>query len=199
MRKLYYYILLLCVIVFAAHCRSSGPTIKQPRSGMPATEFNREPAKLIPWLYANKSSRGVDRQSDVGFFNQVGGGIGLLYNSKLDDQWDGHKFFYYYLDVDFSPQYIPVGAYPGTKEWTISSYPGVLFRTYTPLYFKMHFGMGLNLRYNQLYYDRWGVYGLMGLELFGLTSTVIFIGHPGQVNWETEYRLGYMWAPVEWK
>ncbi|MFO1525611.1 MAG: hypothetical protein U1F16_06525, partial [Turneriella sp.] len=69
----------------------------------------------------------------------------------------------------------------------------------TPLYLKMHFGFGMNLRYNQQYYDRWGVYGMMGLELWGLTSSVVFIGHPGQQNWETEYRAGYMWAPVEWK
>ncbi|HRP68083.1 MAG TPA: hypothetical protein PLY93_00930 [Turneriella sp.] len=199
MKILRFYILLFLAASFTANCRSSGSTIKEPRAGMPTTEFHRKPAKWIPWFYANKSSRGIDRAGDVSFFNQVGAGLGVLVNSKLDDQWDGHKFFYYYLDLDFSPQYTPVGPYPGTKEWTISSYPGVLFRTYLPFYLKMHFGFGVNLRYNQLFYDRWGLYGSMGVELFGLTSTVVFIGHPGQPNWETEYRMGYMWVPVEWK
>lgn len=180
------------------NCRSRGPVIKTPRENLPTTEFHHEPAKFIPWIFGNKSSRGLDRQSDASFLNQVGGGLGLLVNSQIDSQWNGHKFFYYYIDFDASPQYVPGGAYPGTKQWTFSSYPGILFRTYTPFYFKMHFGAGVNLRYNQQFYDRWGVYGQMGVELWGLTSSVIFIGHPGQLNWETEYRAGYMWAPVGW-
>lgn len=193
------YIFLFCLIPLLAYCRSRGPMVKQPRPGTAATEFHHEPAKVIPWFYANKSSRGLDRQSDASFFNQIGGGAGILINSKLDEQWIGHKFFYYYMDFDISPQYNPGKVYPGDKQWIFSSYPGILFRTYTPLYFKMHFGFGVNLRYNQQYYDRWGVYGSIGAELWGITSTVVFIGHPGQLNWETEYRAGYMWAPVEWK
>lgn len=191
-------IFLLLVVVAANNCRSRGPQIKAPRENLPTTEFHHEPPKLIPWVFANKSSRGIDRQGDVSFLNQVGGGLGLLVNSQIDAQWNGHKFFYYYIDFDVSPQYVPTGSYPGTKQWTFSSYPGILFRTYTPFYFKMHFGGGMNLRYNQQYFDRWGVYGQIGVELWGLTSSVIFIGHPGQLNWETEYRAGYMWAPVAW-
>lgn len=186
-----------CLVM--VHCRSRGPQIKAPRENLPATEYHNEPAKVIPWFYGNKSSRGLDRQSDVSFFDQAGIGAGVLVNSKLDTQWDGHKFFYYYMDFDVSPQYNPGTKYPGEKKWTFSSYPGILFRTYTPFYLKMHIGLGMNVRYNQEYYDRWGVYGMMGLELWGLTSSVIFIGHPGQQNWETEYRAGYMWAPVEWR
>jgi hypothetical protein len=189
--KLRYYIFLFAALL-AAHCRSRGPQIKAPRPQTPATEFHHEPAKIIPWFFANKSSRGLDRQSDATFFNQVGGGVGVLVNSRLDSQWDGHKFFYYYIDFEASPQYNPGATYPGDKQWIYSSYPGVLFRTFTPFYMKMHFGLGVNLRYNQRTYDRWGVYGQIGAELWGLTSTVIFIGHPGQLNW-------YMWAPVEWK
>lgn len=185
--------------LLTANCRSRGPQITPPRGNTPATEFHHEPAKLIPWVYANKSTRGLDRHSDAPFADQVGAGLGLLVNSRLDSQWDGHRFFYYYLDFDVSPQFVPGKTYPGDKQWIFSSYPGILFRTYTPLYLKMHFGFGMNLRYNQQYYDRWGVYGMMGAELWGITSTVIFIGHPGQANWETEYRAGYMWAPVEWK
>lgn len=185
--------------LLAAHCRSRGPLIKTPRDDMPATEFHHKPAKVIPWFYGNKSSRGLDRQADAPFFDQVGGGVGLLVNSRLDSQWDGHRFFYYYLDFDVSPQFNPGKTYPGDKQWIFSGYPGIMFRTYTPFYLKMHFGFGMNLRYNQQYYDRWGVYGMMGAELWGFTSTVVFIGHPGQLNWETEYRAGYMWAPVEWK
>lgn len=199
MKKAQSVIFLIALIVCTANCRSRGTIIKPPRENLPTTEFHHEPAKLIPWFYGNKSSRGLDRQSDAPFANQVGGGLGLLINSKLDPQWDGHRFFYYYIDFDISPQFNPGKTYPGDRQWIFSSYPGVLFRTYTPLYFKMHFGFGLNLRYNQQFYDRWGLYGMMGLELYGLTSSVIFIGHPGQANWETEYRLGYMWAPVEWK
>lgn len=199
MKKLSTYTLLLFALAFVANCRSRGPQIKAPRENLPATEFHHEPAKVIPWFYANKSSRGLDRQSDASFFNQVGGGMGVLVNSRLDSQWDGHRFFYYYLDFDISPQYNPGKTYPGDKQWIFSSYPGVMFRTYTPFYFKMHFGFGMNLRYNQQYYDRWGVYGMMGAEIWGITSSIIFIGHPGQANWETEYRAGYMWAPVEWK
>jgi hypothetical protein len=199
MSRLRIYILLFVAVAFAANCRSRGPQLKTPRENMRSTEFHHEPAKVIPWFYANKSSRGIDRQGDVGFFNQVGGGVGVLVNSKLDEQWIGHKLFYYYIDFDASPQYNPGKTYPGDKQWIYSSYPGILFRTYTPFYLKMHFGLGVNLRYNQTYYDRWGVYGQMGLELWGLTSSVLFIGHPGQQNWETEFRAGYMWAPVEWK
>lgn len=187
------------VLLLVANCRSRGPQIKAPRENSPTTEFHHEPAKVIPWFFGNKSSRGLDRQSDAGFFDQVGGGAGLLVNSKLDRQWNGHEFFYYYIDFDISPQFNPGAKYPGDKQWIYSSYPGVMFRTYTPLYLKMHIGLGANLRYNQTYFDRWGVYGMMGLELWGFTSSVIFIGHPGQLNWETEYRAGYMWAPVEWK
>lgn len=189
---------IVAMAVVGAACRSRGPQVKTPREGMPATEFHHEPAKLIPWFYANKSSRGLDRQADAPFLQQVGGGAGLLINSRLDKQWDGHRFFYYYFDVDASPQYVPGKTYPGDRQWIYSSYPGVMFRTYTPLFFKMHYGFGLNLRFNQRFYDRWGIYGLVGLELYGITSSAIFIGHPGQANWETEYRLGYMWAPVEW-
>jgi len=191
--------ILLTLASFFVYCRSRGPIAANPRENLPSTEFHHEPAKVIPWFYGNKSSRCLDRQSDVSFFEQAGLGAGLLVNSKLDPQWNGHKFFYYYIDFDISPQYNPGATYPGTKQWIFSSYPGIMFRTYTPLYLKMHFGFGMNLRYNQQYYDRWGVYGMMGLELWGLTSSVVFIGHPGQQNWETEYRAGYMWAPVEWK
>ncbi len=191
--------LIAALTLLAVNCRSRGPQIKAPRENLPATEFHHEPAKVIPWFYGNKSSRGLDRQADAAFFDQVGGGVGLLVNSRLDSQWDGHKFFYYYLDFDISPQFNPGKTYPGDKQWIFSSYPGIMFRTYTPFYLKMHFGFGMNLRYNQQYYDRWGVYGMMGAELWGFTSTVVFIGHPGQLNWETEYRAGYMWAPVEWK
>jgi hypothetical protein len=199
MKKKVAYTLFVIAAFAAINCRSRGPQIKAPRENLRPTEFHTEPARFIPWVFFNKSSRGLDRQADASFFSQVGGGLGLLMNSKLDNQWDGHKFFYYYMDIDISRQHIPVGTYPGDTQWTISSYPGVLFRTYTPFYLKMHIGLGMNLRYNQQYYDRWGVYGQMGLELWGLTSSVIFIGHPGQANWETEYRAGYMWAPTEWR
>lgn len=199
MKKLSTFILPLALALLAANCRSRGPLVQNPREGTPATEFHHEAAKWIPWFYANKSSRGLDRMDDASFFNQVGGGLGILMNSALDTQWSGHKFFYYYLDLDFSPQYNPGKTYPGDKQWILSSYPGVMFRTYTPFFMKMHLGMGANLRFGQHYYDRWGIYGMMGLELWGLTSSVIFIGHPGQANWETEYRAGYMWTPVEWR
>lgn len=199
MRNRVYYIILVIVTAFAVHCRSRGGQIKAPRENLRTTEFHHEPAKIIPWFYGNKSTRGLDRQGDASLFNQFGGGVGLLVNSKIDEQWNGHKFFYYYMDFDVSPQHNPGKTYPGDKQWIFSSYPGIMFRTYTPLYLKMHLGLGVNLRYNQTYYDRWGVYGMMGAEFFGITGTVIFIGHPGQQNWETEYRAGYMWAPVEWK
>ncbi|HMV36833.1 MAG TPA: hypothetical protein PKM44_13320 [Turneriella sp.] len=199
MKRTSIFALIAALSLLAANCRSRGPQIKAPRENLPATEFHHEPAKVIPWFYGNKSSRGLDRQADAAFFDQVGGGVGLLVNSRLDSQWDGHKFFYYYLDFDFSPQFNPGKTYPGDKQWIFSSYPGIMFRTYTPFYLKMHFGFGMNVRYNQQHYDRWGVYGMMGAELWGFTSTVVFIGHPGQLNWETEYRAGYMWAPVEWK
>lgn len=199
MSKRSIFVLVVVTSLLSTNCRSRGPEIKAPRDNLPATEFHHEPAKLIPWFYINKSSRGLDRQADAPSSDQVGGGAGLLINSRLDSQWDGHKFFYYYLDFDVSPQFNPGKTYPGDKQWIYSSYPGIMFRTYTPFYLKMHFGFGMNLRYNQQYYDRWGVYGMMGAELWGFTSTVVFIGHPGQMNWETEYRVGYMWAPVEWK
>jgi len=194
---------LILIILFAAaalvaNCRSSGPVIQQPREDTRTTEFHREPAKVIPWVFFNKNSRGLDRQADAPFLNQVGGGAGVLINSGLDKQWNGHKFFYYFLDFDISHQYNPGKTYPGDQQWIFSSYPGILFRTYLPFYLKMHFGFGANLRFNQSYYDKWGVYGQIGAELFGLTATTIFIGHPGQLNWETEYRVGYMWTPVEW-
>jgi len=184
---------------FAAACQTRGPQIKAPREQTAATEFHHQPAKIIPWVYANRSWRGLDGQADVSIANQIGGGLGVLINSHIDAQWNGHKFFYYYIDFDASPQYVRKTAYPGTKEWTFSSYPGILFRTYTPFYVKMHFGFGVNLRYNQAYYDRWGVYGQMGFELYGITASALFIGHPGQLNWENEYRIGYMFAPVDWR
>ena len=189
---------LITILNFQA-CRSRGEPIATTRENTPRTEFHHKPARWIPWFYTNKSTRGLDRASDANFMSQVGGGFGLLLNSSIDPQWNGHKFFYYYIDFDISPQRIPEGAYPGSKQWTYSSYPGIMFRTYTPFFLKLHYGLGVNLRYNQQVYDRWGLYGQMGLELWGITTTAIFIGHPGQANWETEYRLGYMWAPVEWR
>lgn len=193
------YIFVAVSMLMLANCRSRGPQIKAPREQTGATEFHHEPAKFIPWIYANRSWRGLDGQGDVSILNQLGGGVGALINSGIDAQWNGHKFFYYYMDFDVSPQHVRKSPYPGTKEWTFSSYPGILFRTYTPFYLKMHFGFGVNLRYNQTYYDRWGVYGQMGFELWGLTTSVLFIGHPGQLNWETEYRAGYMFAPLDWR
>lgn len=189
-------IILSSLIGFAfTNCRSPGRVVERPRHGK-TTEFHREPAKYLPYIYMNHGSRGVDRNKDVSYFSRAGMGLGLWINQPLGWEWVGHKFLYYYVDLDLSPERAG-GVYPGKKTYTLSTYPGIMLRTYTPFFLKMHYGGGVNLRLYNTSYDRWGIYGKMGLEFFGLTASVIAIGHPGQSNWEREVRFGYIYAPID--
>ncbi|MCB1199391.1 MAG: hypothetical protein KDK41_02000 [Leptospiraceae bacterium] len=189
------FLLTAVILAFVLQCRSPGKVVERPSFGK-TTEFHREPAKFIPYFYVNNVNRGIDRPGDVGFFSKMGGGAGLLINQPLSWQWIGHKFLYYYMDVDFSPEYAG-GVYPGDKAWSVSSYPGLLMRTYTPFWMKLHYGAGLNIRLANTQYDRWGIYAKMGVEFYNITSSVVFIGHPGQSNWEREFRFGYLYAPID--
>lgn len=186
---------IILTVLLAQACRSPNKIMDKPESAIKNTEFHREPATLIPEVYANLNSRGVDRRSDAGYTDSIGFGAGLLVNSAISPQWNGHKFFYYYVDLDVSSER-QGPSYPGDTNWVLSTYPGMYVRTYTPFWMKLHYGAGLNLRLTETRYDKWGVYGRMGLELYGFHASVIFIGHPGQSNWETEYRGGWMYAPI---
>ena len=64
-------------------------------------------------------------------------------------------------------------------------------------FLKAHYGLGIDLRLTETKFDRWGMYGVFGLELFGLTFSTKIIGHPGQPNFEQEYRYGFMAYPVD--
>lgn len=185
----------IIMLSLVQECRSPNKIMDKPERAIKNTEFHREPATFIPEVYANLNSRGVDRRRDAGYTESIGFGAGLYINSALSPQWNGHKFFYYYMDIDASPERTG-GAYPGDTKWVLSTYPGMYFRTYTPIWLKLHYGGGLNLRLTETKYDKWGVYGRMGVELYGFNASVIFIGHPGQSNWETEYRGGWMYAPI---
>ena len=87
------------IIVSLINCRKRGELVRTPRAETKATEFHYQPAKFIPWFYGNLNSRGVDRSNDVSDFSRVGGGLGLLFHSQLNEQWIGHRFFYYYIDT----------------------------------------------------------------------------------------------------
>lgn len=187
-------LLFLLVVFIATGCRSSNEVVKRPDIGGP-TEFHREPVFLIPELYMSFNDRGVDRSEDVDWHDTIGFGAGLYINQPMSSQWMGHKFMYYYVDFEASSELIGPG-YPGEKNWVFSTYPGVMFRSYLPLLFKVHYGLGLNIRAGSTPYGHTGVYGKMGLEFYGLTASTIFIGHPGQSAWETEYRVGWMYAPI---
>lgn len=188
------YIILILLALLSGFCRSPERVIDQPVKGRP-TEFHREPAKYIPIAYLNFNNRGVDRRRDVSLASSMGGGLGMFIHQPMSWMWTGHKFLYYYVDIDFSPERYG-GVYPYDKHWVVSTYPGVYIRTYMPAFFKVHYGGGVNLRLSNTIFDRWGMYGQVGLEFYGLTSSILFIGHPGQGNWEQEYRVGYLHAPI---
>lgn len=187
-------ILLLAFVVFACQSRR---LVKQPKLGK-ATEFHREQNKIMPYFFGTYNTRGQENNR-VSLQNSVGGGLGLFIRSKMSDQWLGHKSFYYYIDFEASPEYWgqpSSGNIIGNKQWVFSTYPGFYIRTYLPLKLKMFMGVGINLRMGAINYDRWGPYIHWGVELFGISASTIFIAHPGQANIETEYRVGYMYYPL---
>ena len=184
-------VLLFVLVVFA--CQSGPRLVKQPKLGK-ATEFHREQNKIMPYFFGTYNTRGQDHNR-MSLQNSVGGGLGLFINSKMSDQWLGHKSFYYYIDFETSPEYWGQPS-SGNKQWVFSTYPGFYMRTYVPLKLKMFMGVGINLRMGAINYDRWGPYINWGVELFGISASTIFIAHPGQANIETEYRVGYMYYPL---
>lgn len=194
LRKMYWLLLIQVIFLF---CRTPGKVVEYPKHGGP-TEFHREPAKLIPMGYLNINNRGVDERSHIPWYRSLGFGLGLFIHQDMSWIWRGHKFLYYYFDLDYSQEVKPGGVYPYEKNGVLSTYPGLYIRTYLPWIFKIHYGAGLNLRLTNTPYDRWGLYGQAGLELYGFTISTIVIGHPGQSNWEKEYRMGYMYAPIRW-
>lgn len=181
----------LFLIAFAnLNCKGQEPVIKSPGHGH-VTEFHRAPKPWMAQIYMNYGYRGINRESERSFLNSIGGGLGVFIHMPMSPQWIGHKSLYYYMDFDVSPEYSG-NPYPGSKDYVYSGYPGIYIRQYLPFLFKLYYGGGVALRYSQTAYDRWGMYGQIGVELCGLTSSIIVIGHPGQNNWESEYRFGYM-------
>lgn len=191
--KISFLLFLFVAAAAVSQCRSPNKKIKDPVAGRP-TEFHREPAKLIPIGYFSINDRGVDNREDVSYFSSMGFGLGLFINQPTSKQWLGHKFLYYYIDIEGSPEHYG-DPYPGEKNWVFATSPGVYMRTYLPLWVKLHYGVGLNMRFGSNY-DRWGMYGQMGVEWYGFTASTVVIGYPGQPNWDTEYRFGYMYAPI---
>ncbi|MDW8307202.1 MAG: hypothetical protein RML34_09090 [Leptospiraceae bacterium] len=177
-------------------CRSPQPVVEQPKHGGP-TEFHRQPVKYIPIAYLNFNSRGVDDRDHVPWYRSMGFGLGLFIHQEMSWMWTGHKFLYYYIDIDYSRE-MSGGVYPYRSRGVLSTYPGLYIRTYLPWLFKIHYGGGMLLRLTHTSYDRWGLYGQVGLEFFGFTWSTLFLAHPGQSNWEREYRIGYMYAPIRW-
>lgn len=188
-------ILFIVLILFSAACQSPGKVVEKPVAGDP-TEFHKEPKKFLPIVYASVNDRGVDRRSDVPYYRSTGIGLGVYYNQPLNWQWYGHKFLYYYADLEFQPEKVFDESYPGETNWVLASSPGIRYRTYLPVLFKMYYGGGVDLKFTHTNYDPWGVYLTTGVQLYGLTAGTKFIGHPGQSNWEREYQFGWMYAPV---
>ena len=181
-------IIILISLVFFSSCARK-PIIKSTPRGN-ATEFHKEPNKYIPLIFGSYSSRGLDKVSEGRFIDSLGGGIGVFIFSQMSSQWIGHKNLYYYIDIETTPEYFG-SPYPGKVYYTGSVNPGIFIRSYLPFLFKIYYGAGINLRGVNVHYDRWGIYGMVGLELCGISGSTTFIGHPGQSNWEQEYRLGF--------
>lgn len=178
------------LLMLASACRGQRPVVKKPAHGK-VTEFHREPSKFIVQLMADYNYRGINRQGDRALVDGLGGGVGLFIHQPMRWQWIGHKSLYYYVDVTGSPEFAG-NPYPGQKRYIVSTYPGIYMRSYLPFFFKVFYGTGINLRLGRTNYDQWGIYGRAGVELCGFTTSFLAIGHPGQPNWETEYRFGYM-------
>ncbi|RME89733.1 MAG: hypothetical protein D6767_07950 [Candidatus Hydrogenedentota bacterium] len=187
--------ILLALILIGIACKGKEPIIKRPPHGK-ATEFHRKPAKIIVHPFADYNYRGINRSADRKFYNGIGAGLGFYFHFPMRWQWVGHKRLYYYADVTVSPEYSG-NPYPGEKSYIASTYPGIYIRSYLPFFFKVFYGGGVVVRLGSTPYDQWGIYGRAGLELCGLTSSFLVIGHPGQSNWEGEARLGFMaYKPV---
>lgn len=188
-------ILFLFVIILFIQCSSNQKVVKQPKLGNP-TEFHKEPQKYIPIVYGNYSNRGLDDSDDVGFANHLGMGFGTLINVPMGTQWTGHKFLYYYMDIEADVEYAG-RPYPGEKAHSISINPGIYMRSYLPFWMKVRYGAGIHSRFYNTQYDKWGIYGEFGLEFWNITYSVVFTGYPGQGDVDTKYRLGYIFAPIK--
>ncbi len=194
MRYIKQVILILLLVFLMAQCQSNKNVVKQPVMGEP-TEFHREPAKFIPIVYGNYSNRGLDDPDDVAFVDHLGMGFGTLINVSMGQQWTGHKFLYYYLDMETDTEYYGYPN-PGDKNYAMAFNPGIYMRSHLPFWLKVRYGTGLHLRFYNTDYDRWGIYGEFGLELYNITYSVVFTGYPGQGDVDTRYRLGYIFAPI---
>ena len=122
------YIAIAALALFGAAACSKKAVLKRPKLGS-VTEFHRKPSKVIMQFYASHNTRGSDfnpgtKSRHVSRFNQIGGGLGAFINTSMGQQWIGHKLFYYYIDLEISPEYSG-DPYPGKKHWVFSSYPGL--------------------------------------------------------------------------
>lgn len=184
----------LTLIAITGQCSSNQEKIKDPPLGNP-TEFHKKPRKYIPIVYGNYSNRGLDNSDDVEFYDHLGMGFGTLINVPMGPQWTGHKFLYYYIDVETDVEYAGY-PYPGDKANSIAMNPGIYMRSYMPFWMKVRYGAGIHTRFYNTSYDRWGIYGEFGLEFWNITYSVVFTGYPGQGDVDTKYRLGYIFAPI---
>ena len=189
-------LLLLLLFSFFLQCGSRGPLVKEPAYGQP-TEFHHKPKKTIPYLYVSSNQRGAEKRSQINQLDTLGFGVGGFFNEPMNAVWYGHKFMYFYFDLEVAPENQLKTDGTWEKSYLLGTSPGIYWRSYLPVFLKAHYGLGIDLRLTETKFDRWGMYGVFGLELFGLTFSTKIIGHPGQPNFEQEYRYGFMAYPVD--
>lgn len=187
---------LIMLILFCLQCGSRGPLVKEPAYGQP-TEFHHAPEKTITQLYISSNQRGVTKRGKLDFSDTVGFGIGGYFYEPLNAVWFGHKFMYFYIDLEVAPENQIKLDGTQSKSYLLGTSPGIFWRSYLPLFLKTHYGGGVDLRVTDTKFDRWGMYGLFGLEFYGFTFSTKILAHPGQPNIEQEYRYGFMAYPVD--
>lgn len=189
---------LLVAVLFLVISLSVGASL-YAQAGTVRTEFDYKPKKYVPMLFGSANFRGRDYMTATEAYKTLGLGGALLYNMNLDKYWRGHKFLYWYMDVEFQQEWNTARVDEEFRP-ILSLNPGILVRSYLP-FIKIFYGTGLNFRIGNSDFEPWGIYGQLGLEVyrFFLAAKVIFI--PGEAITHNELRLGYIFTPSKkiWK
>ncbi len=159
------------------------------------SEFDYQPKKWNPMFFGSSQYRGQDNMAAGESLNTLGFGAAILYNVPTDKIWRGHKFFYYYMDIEVQQEWNAARVDEELKP-IIAVNPGILVRSYIP-FMKVFYGGGLNFRFGGSDYEPWAIYGQFGVEIYRFFISTRLMGTPGQSGLYNELRFGYLFSPTK--